>query len=186
MVDKLKKQQIDTMLGDKKRWSIFYNFYFIGKRFVAFLIVIGGMSGCANDSFKSIFSMQIAKVWLTKASFKVADDVNDSSPVTLHILIPYTTELFTDLSKMSAEDYFKKSDQIKLDSAGNLDVFAWDLIRSQNLQDEPISPTKVSGAGVLVFARYSTPGDHRIAIADDESVLIKLDKGDFSIESIKK
>ena len=160
------------------------------KALFAFLLVLSSLTGCSNDSFstsiKSIFSMQTAKVWLNKVSFRVADDVNDSSPVTLHILIPYKDDLLAELSKMSAEDYFKKSDQIKLDNAGNLDVFTWDLIRSQKLDDEPIVPTKVSGAGVLVFAHYSTPGDHRIAIADDEAVLIKLDKSDFSVESVKQ
>lgn len=152
----------------------------------ALLFVVVGATGCSNGSLQSILSLQTAKVWLNKVSFRVADDVNDSSPVTLHILIPYKDDLLSDLSKMSAEDYFKKSDQIKSDNAGNLDVFSWDLIRSQKLDDEPISPSKVNGVGILVFARYSTPGDHRISIADDEAVLIKLDKGDFSIESVKQ
>lgn len=160
------------------------------KALVAFIFILFGLTGCSNDSFstsvKSIFSMQAAKVWLNKVSFRVADDVNDSSPVTLHILIPYKADLLDELSKMSAEDYFKKNEQIKLDNAGSLDVFKWDLIRSQKLDDEPIEPTKVNGEGVLVFAHYSTPGDHRISIADDEAVLIKLEKGDFSIESVKQ
>jgi type VI secretion system protein len=148
----------------------------------AFLFVLMTLTGCGD----SAFSFHRAKVWLNNVSFSVADDVNDSSPVTLHILIPYKDDLLADLSKMSAEDYFKKSEQIKHDNVGNLDVFSWDLIRSQKLDDEPINPTRVSGSGIVVFARYSTPGDHRKTIADDESVLIKLDKGDFSIESVKK
>ncbi|MES2607430.1 MAG: hypothetical protein V4544_01655 [Pseudomonadota bacterium] len=149
-------------------------------------LVLVSLIGCSNGSLQSLLSFQTAKVWLNKVSFRVADDVNDSSPVTLHILISYKDDLLSELSKMSAEDYFKKSEQIKNDNAGNLDVFSWDLIRSQKLDDEPITPTKVNGVGVLVFARYSTPGDHRISIADAEAVLIKLDKGDFSIESIKQ
>jgi type VI secretion system protein len=152
----------------------------------ALVFVVAGSTGCSNGSLQSILSMQTAKVWLNKVSFRVADDVNDSSPVTLHILIPYKDDLLSELSKMSAEDYFKKSEQIKKDNAGNLDVFSWDLIRSQKLDDEPISPTKVSGVGILVFVRYSTPGDHRILIADDEAVLINLNKGDFSVESAKQ
>lgn len=152
----------------------------------ALFLVAVGSTGCSNGALQSILSLQTAKVWLNKVSFRVADDVNDSSPVTLHILIPYKDDLLSDLSKMSAEEYFKRSEQIKNDNAGNLDIFSWDLIRSQKLDDEPIVPTKVSGVGILVFARYSTPGDHRISIADDEAVLIKLNKADFSIESVKQ
>lgn len=129
--------------------------------------------------------MQTSKVWLNKVSFRVADDVNDSSPVTLHIVIPYTADLNTSLTKMSAEDYFRKTEQIKLDNTGNIDVFTWDLIRSQSLNDELITPTKVSGEGVLVFARYSSPGDHRITIADSEAVIIRLNKHDFTVEPLK-
>lgn len=153
---------------------------------IALFIALVGLAGCSNSPLTSAFSFQTAKVWLNKVSFRVADNVNDSSPVTLHILIPYKDELLSDLSKMSAEEYFKKSDQIKNDNVGNLDVFAWDLIRSQKLDDEPITPTSVNGKGIIVFARYSTPGDHRISIADDEAVLITLDKADFSIESVKQ
>lgn len=152
----------------------------------ALLLVAVLSTGCSNGSLQSILSFETAKVWLNKVSFRVADDVNDSSPVTLHILIPYKEDLLSDLSKMSAEEYFKRSEQIKNDNAGNLDIFAWDLIRSQKLDDEPVVPTKVSGVGIIVFARYSTPGDHRMSIADDEAVLIKLDKADFSIESMKQ
>lgn len=129
--------------------------------------------------------MQTAKVWLHSVSFRAADDLNDSSPVTLHIVIPYTADLYTSLTKMSAEDYFRKAEQIKLDNTGNIDVFSWDLIRSQSLNDEPISPSKVSGEGVIVFGRYSSPGDHRVTIADDEKVTVHLNKSDFLIERAK-
>lgn len=159
------------------------------KGFALFLVVLSMLSGCSTDtlstSVKSVLLMQTAKVWLHKVSFRAADDLNDSSPVTLHLVIPYTADLYTSLTKMSAEDYFRKAEQIKLDNAGNIDVFSWDLIRSQSLNDEPISPSKVSGEGVIVFARYSSPGDHRVTIADDESVTIRLNKSDFLIERVK-
>jgi type VI secretion system protein len=148
------------------------------------------LSGCSSDtlstSVKSVLTMQTAKVWLNKVSFRAADDLNDSSPVTLHIVIPYTADLYTSLTKMSAEDYFRKADQIKLDNTGNIDVFSWDLIRSQSLNDEQISPSKLSGEGVIVFARYSSPGDHRVTIADDETVVIRLNKSDFLVELVKQ
>jgi hypothetical protein len=43
----------------------------------------------------------------------------------------------------------------------------------------------VSGEGAFVFARYSSPGDHRVAIADDYEIIIQLDKLDFKVIPVK-
>ena len=148
------------------------------------------LAGCAADvvssTFKSLTSFQSSRVWLNKVSFYVADDVNDSSPVTVHILIPYKEEVYAELLKLSAEDYFAKATQIKADNTGYLDVFEWDLIRSQRLDDVPIRTSRYSGAGVIVFASYTSPGAHRLTIGEEENVTIKLNNSDFSIEATNK
>jgi type VI secretion system protein len=129
-------------------------------------------------------NFQPAKVWLEKVQFKAADNVNDTSPVTVHIVIAYKPELLKELMKMDAETYFHKLDQLKSDYTGQIDVFEWDIIRGQRLE-APITPSQVSGEGVVVFARYSSPGDHRVAIADDHEVIIQLDKLDFKVIPVR-
>jgi type VI secretion system protein len=165
----------------------FYNFFF-AKSFLFFLGLL--LSGCASDvvmsSIKSVLGFQPAKVWLEKVHFKAADNVNDSSPVTVHILIPYTADLLKDLMKIDADAYFQKANQIKIDNAGNLDVFSWDIIRGQRLNDVAITPSKLSGEGIVVFARYGTPGPHRAAIADDREVVISLERADFKVLPVKQ
>lgn len=157
---------------------------------IVWLIVSVLVTGCGSDvvstTVRSITSFQSSHVWLNRVSFRVADDVNDSSPVTVHILIPYKADVYADLLKLSSEDYFAKVSQIKADNTGQLDVFEWDLIRSQRLDDVPIKPSKYSGEGVIVFASYTSPGAHRLTIGDNESVVIQLDNSDFSIQSTNK
>ncbi len=162
----------------------------VGKRvfyILAFCSVV--LAGCGGDAVvsavKSAISLQPAKVWLEKVSFKASDDVNDTSPVTVNIVIPYKPDLMADLSKMDADTYFKKVDQIKSDNAGQIDVFSWDIIRGQRLDNVPITPSKVTGEGVLVFARYSSPGPHRIAVGDDKEIIIQLEKLDFKVIPVK-
>jgi type VI secretion system protein len=149
-------------------------------------ILMGSFSltGCgdlSSSALQSLTTFKASTVWLQKVSFKVSDQVNDSSPVTLHIVIPYTTDLYQSLSQMSATDYFSKVNQIKLDNAEKVDIFEWDLIRSQTLNDESIKPSKSSGVGILVFAHYSAPGDHRLTIGSEENVLITLNNTDFTV-----
>lgn len=143
------------------------------------------LNGCSSNFFsatlQTVTSFKTTPVWLHKVSFKASDNVNDSSPVTVHIVIPYTPDLYQALMQMSAHEYFAKLDQIKLDNANKIDIFEWELVRSQSLDDEPVTPTKFSGAGILVFAHYSTPGIHRSSIGEEESVLIRLNDDDFTI-----
>ncbi|MBY0462051.1 MAG: hypothetical protein K2Q34_02600 [Alphaproteobacteria bacterium] len=149
------------------------------------LILVGCGSDAVVSALKSVVSLQPAKVWIEKVNFAASDDLNDNSPVTVHIVIPYKPELLADLSKMDADVYFQKIEQIKLDNAGQIDVFSWDIIRGQHLNEVLITPSKVTGEGVLVFARYSSPGPHRVAIADDKEVTIQLDKLDFKVIPVK-
>ena len=64
------------------------------------------------------------------------------------------------------------------------DLYAWDIIRGQRLSDIPIMPTKVSGEGIIVFARYASPGPHRASIGIDREVRIDLEKHDFKITPV--
>lgn len=146
------------------------------------------LTACGTDAvvsaFKSATTFQTAKVWLEKVHFKASDNVNDTSPVTVNIVIAYKPELLAELLKMEADTYFRKVEQLKNDYKGQMDIFAWDIIRGQRLEGV-INPSRVSGEGVVVFARYSSPGAHRVAIADDREVIIQLDKLDFKVMPLK-
>lgn len=154
--------------------------------FTGFLLLF--LTSCTTDAlvsaFKSAVNFQTAKVWLEKIQFKAADNVNDTSPVTVHIVIPYKEDLFKELMKMDSETYFHKLDQLKSDHAGQIEIFEWDIIRGQRL-NATIDPSRVSGEGAIVFARYSSPGPHRAAVGDAQEVIIQLDKLDFKVIPVK-
>ncbi|MCX7337804.1 MAG: hypothetical protein NTX76_00780 [Alphaproteobacteria bacterium] len=144
-------------------------------------LLLGGCADAIVSAVKSVFSLQTAKVWLEKVCFKASNDVNDGSPVTVHILIIYKPDLLAELSKMDSDAYFQKATQIKTDNPEDLDLFKYDIIRGQKLDNVPITPSKVSGEGVLIFARYSSPGAHRVAVGSEKEIIIQLDKLDFKI-----
>jgi type VI secretion system protein len=148
-----------------------------------------GITGCGQDVFlsavKSALTFSPAKVWLQKISIRASDDMNDSSPVKIHVVIPYKEDLYKDLLKMNADTYFKRVDQLKHDNVDQLDIFSWDVIRNQRLNDLPITPTKCSGEGVIIFARYSSSGDHRKTVGTDQEIMIYLNRRDFLVSPLQ-
>lgn len=134
---------------------------------------------------KSAMSLEAAKVWLEKVKFKVAKDVNNNSPIAVHLLIFYDQDVLGEVSKMTADQYFEKENTLRSDNPDKIQFITWEIVPGQAMEDQEITLDKVTGVGALVFARYSSPGDHRQALADDREILISLDKLDFDIKKLR-
>lgn len=141
----------------------------------------GGTGESLTAAFKKGMNFERAKVWIEKVSFKADDNMNDQSPVTVHLVVAYTPELLGELVKLDANSYFLKADQLKVDHNGKIDVFSFDILRGQRLNDQPINLSRMSGEGAIIFARYASPGPHRSVLSDESAVLIELNKDDFKV-----
>ncbi len=137
------------------------------------------------SAVKMAIKMEPTKVWLQKVYFEVDDQLNEDSPVTVNVVVLYDEKLLKMLAKYTADQYFKKLEQIKRDAGKNMDIFQWEIVPGQTLGPQPVKPNHVTGVGILVFARYSTSGDHRQAIGDDREVTIQMGEKDFKIVPIK-
>lgn len=147
------------------------------------LVVCLILPGC--DAVKSAVGIQQSKVWLEKVNFRADDNANDSSPVKIHIVITYKEALATDLGKLTASDYFKKADKLKADAGIDMDVFAVDVIPGTSASLAVI-PSHSTGLVALMFARYTTPGDHRTNVGADYEIQVDLGKNDLKVTPIKK
>lgn len=141
--------------------------------------------GDLMSAVKMAVKMEPTKVWLQKVYFEVDDQLNEDSPVTVNIVVLYDEKLLKMLAKYTADQYFKKLEQIKRDAGKNMDIFQWEIVPGQTLGPQPVKPNHVTGVGTLVFARYTTAGDHRQAIGDDREVTIQMGAKDFKIVPIK-
>lgn len=154
---------------------------------ISFLMLI--LTNCGGGDLVSAVKMAVkmepTKVWLQKVYFEVDDNLNDDSPVTVHIVVCYDAKLLKTLAKYTAAQYFEKLDQIKRDAGSNIDIFQWEIVPGQTLGPQPVKPNHVTGQGILVFARYTTAGNHRQAIADDREVTIQMGPKDFKVIPIK-
>lgn len=150
---------------------------------LAFIICLFFLTGC--DAVKAVAGIKPSKVWLEKVNFKATDNANDSSPVKIHIVIPYRDDLAADITKLTASDYFKKAKKLKDDAGNDLDVFMIDVVPGSSTSLD-ITPSNSSGVVALMFARYTSPGDHRTNVSADYEIQVVLDKNDLKVTPVKK
>lgn len=150
-----------------------------------FFSLIMVSSACAFDSIKSLLKMEEAKVWLSKVKFNVAADVNMNSPVTVDILVFYDAESMGKVAKLTADKYYAQKDQLKKDYSDQIDFFSYEIVPGQRMKDKCIELSKSSALAAVVFARYSTPGPHRVSVGPDREIQLDLEKNDFKITTIQ-
>lgn len=156
----------------------------LGVSLIGVGLYLGACSNAVMSAGKSVMSLSTAKVWLEKVQFRCDDDMNDNSPLTVHLLILYKQDVYDTLAKTTAEDYFKQAEQLKKDNPNQIDFIKWELVPGQSKEEQTITPTRMDGVGALIFARYNSPGDHRVAISDERQVRLNLEKVDLGIEKI--
>lgn len=138
------------------------------------------------DTVKSAIGIKPAKVWLEKIIIRSDDNMNDSSPVKVHVVIPYKDDLAGKLGGMDAATYFEQAKKLKSDAGDDLDVFTIDIVPGTTEAILEITPQSTNGIIALMFARYLTPGDHRTNVSADYELKVDMGKNDLKVTVIKK
>ena len=154
------------------------------------LTLISGCGGTGGSSdimstIKSALKLEPTKVWLETVYFEVDQKLNNDAPVTVDLVIIYDDKILDTLKGLTATQFFEQKEQIIRDNAKNIDIHTFDIIPGQTLPPQPIKPKKVTGKGILVFALYGTPGDHRQLVGADRAITIQMNAKDFKIVPFK-
>jgi type VI secretion system protein len=156
------------------------------KKFFKIFPFLGIIFLISCDTVKSAVGIKPAKVWLEKITFRADDNMNDSSPVKVHVVIPYKDDLAGKLGGMDATTYFQQAAKLKSDAGDDLDVFSVDIVPGTTETVLEIAPKSSAGVIALMFARYSTPGDHRTNVSADYELKADMGKNDLKVTIIKK
>ena len=113
---------------------------------------------------------------------KVSPQANDNNPVAFDLVLVTDKELLKKLMKISASEWFENRTQYRLDhpEETGLEAGRWEWVPGQIVVLDPITVEREIVGGV-VFANYSTPGDHRAAINPRKSFAINLGVKDFTV-----
>jgi len=130
-----------------------------------------GLVSCSNGT--------LPELSIESVSIYTDPDANQNSATAVDLVIIYDEELVKILGQMSADKYFGASRQLLLDNPTLLDIWHWELVPGQIVQD--FSPPQEQGDAfaAFVFADYLTPGDHRIRVSPEGIVKILLTRTDL-------
>lgn len=106
-------------------------------------------------------------------------DANQNSAIAVDLVLVYNQDLLKTVGKMSAAAYFSSSRQLLLDNPSLLDIWHWELVPGQIVEDFSPPQDKGDAYGGYVFANYLTPGDHRVRVAPNGIVKILLLRDDL-------
>lgn len=112
----------------------------------------------------------------------ISPQANNNNPVAVDLVLVKNKDLFKELMKISASEWFEKRNQYRLDYPKEIGLKAgsWEWVPGQVVSIDPM-PFKEKFAGGLVFANYFAPGAHRAVIDPSKLVLIRLGPDDISV-----
>ena len=119
-------------------------------------------------------------------SVHISEKANNGNPVALDLVMVSDKKLFEKLREMTAEEWFKSREQIKLDfpKKGQVEVKSWEWVPDQRVSvNEIVVPAEIRGG--IVFANYFKPGAHRAVFNPRKPFTIKLGQEKLEIETPK-
>jgi type VI secretion system protein len=117
---------------------------------------------------------------ISRVSIVSEPDANRDAATAVDLVMSTSNDATAAILKLGARDWFQRKAQLLRDYPDELAVVTWELAPGQAVDDAPIdSPGGLRDA--VVFAGYSTPGDHRLRLADDSRVRLRLGESDLRL-----
>lgn len=116
----------------------------------------------------------------------VSPQANNNNPIAVDLVLVSDQNLFKELMKMPASEWFEKRNQIRLDypKEKGLSAGSWEWVPGQVVQLDPML-VKLEITGGLIFARYFTPGTHRARIDPRKMTVVNLGAEEFTVQIVK-
>jgi type VI secretion system protein len=148
--------------------------------------MVSGVTKVVASSTANLFSGPPGPSFLDWKAMTVvaAPDVNQNSPLALDLVFVRDTAALEKLLTMSASKWFSSKDELMKTYPNAMTIKSWELVPQQVLQlsEEALGSPRV--AGMVLFADYLTPGDHRAQLALDKvSFLVDLSSRSFSVKT---
>lgn len=141
-----------------------------------------GLGGCAE--LQGLFGKGSAFGGRQAITFRIADRLNDDYPVAVELIVLYDEDLDGELSALTARQWFDKRRQYLRDfSRQQLVTFRWEWTPGQTAPPQRFR-YRPGALALLLFASYSSPGEHRIRLTVPEGPLrVQLEEREFHVET---
>lgn len=118
----------------------------------------------------------------TEVRFSVAEQANQNNPVAVDLVVVYDEALWEQVKALEAEQWFTRRDALSKsfpDESG-FSLWSWEWIPGQDTPVESL-PYRINAVGAVVFARYLSPGPHRVVVNPFKNMVISLDPDDMAV-----
>jgi len=112
----------------------------------------------------------------------ISSAANGNSPVAVDVLFIKDKTLLKTIQGMTAGDWFSKKAQMKPRMPKAFDLKEWEWAPGQPIKDLPPVTVGSDVKGVVMFAKYATPGPHIALIPSRGRVCVSLNERDFFID----
>lgn len=145
---------------------------------------VGAVANVVASSTANAFSAGPAPAYLDwKGLLLLAEaDANQNSPVALDLVFVRDTATLDKLTALPASRWFATRDELRRLYPEALSVRSVEIVPRQMLRLSEAELGSPRVAGVLLFADYATPGDHRARLpALREGALVRLGARGFTV-----
>jgi len=167
-------------------------------RWSVYLAIVGGLgslSGCAMiGSMANVVASSTANLFTgtpgpsfldwKAMTLVAASDVNQNSPLALDLVFVRDPAALEKILTMPAAKWFASKDEILKTYPNAITIKSWELVPQQVLQlsEEALGSPRVTG--MVLFADYIAPGDHRAQLPLGSSAfLVDLGARSFSVKT---
>jgi type VI secretion system protein len=110
----------------------------------------------------------------------ITADANGNSPIAVDFVTVRGTVLLKEVSKLTAQAWYQQKTTLVRLHPADLTVSSWEWVPGEQVAAVKIPGTAVAD-GVLLFARYGTPGDHSALLPNSKTVAIEFGADDFKL-----
>jgi type VI secretion system protein len=115
-----------------------------------------------------------------------SDDANGNSPVAIDLVFVRDQALLDTLTKTPAARWFSSRTDIVQTFPEGVGVLSYELVPRQSIRVPEAAFEKQRAFGVLAFASYPAPGEHRLRLKlDAEAYLVQLGANGFQASEVK-
>ncbi len=147
-------------------------------------LLVAGAVGCGIGEKLSELKTGAYSAFGAKLNVAVhiSPNANLNSPVALDLVIIYDPQLLSRVLGMTAQQWFDQKAQILRDyrQGEGLDCWSWEWVPGQEVGRLKL-PLEATAKGAVLFARYLTPGAHRIRIDPTQDIDIFLGEKTFHV-----
>ena len=117
-----------------------------------------------------------------RVTLEAEQGANEDAPIPVTVLVIYQETAFSDLSRLTAAEWFEQAEQRKRDNpeGASFDLITREILPGQRIDEQVIELTGEDAQG-LVYAGYNTAGSHRARFNPRKRILVVLGVDDVTV-----